>query len=90
MILAIDVGNTNTIFAIYKNDNILGLWRCSTNTKKTCDEYFIWLKELMKLKKLKVDGIDSCVVCSVVPQVVFNLKLLCKKYLNCFGSIFSL
>ena len=82
MLLVIDVGNTNTIFAIYKNDIIFGSWRCSTSTNRTAEEYFVWLKELMKLKNLKTSDINSCVICSVVPQVVFNLKLLSKKYFD--------
>ena len=83
MLLAVDVGNTNTIFAIYNNGSIYGEWRCSTNNDRTADEYYVWLKELISIEKLNISKINSLVICSVVPKVIFNLKLLSKKYFNC-------
>ena len=49
MILAIDVGNTNTVFAIFEKNQKLAQWRCSTSEERTADEYFVWLKSLMDL-----------------------------------------
>ncbi len=83
MLLAVDVGNTNTIFAIYHNGSIYGEWRCSTNNERTADEYYVWLKELMSIENFNITNINSFVICSVVPKVIFNLKLLSKKYFNC-------
>ena len=42
MLLAIDVGNTNTVFAIFEKNKKLAQWRCSTSEERTADEYFVW------------------------------------------------
>jgi len=83
MLLAIDVGNTNTVFAIFDNKEKLAEWRCATEQKRTADEYFVWLKALMELAKIKIVEINSLAVSSVVPQVLFNLRVLSNRYFNC-------
>ncbi len=82
MLLAIDVGNTNTVFAIHDGQDFLSDWRCATEHQRTADEYWVWLNTLIKLDGLDVD-ITEVIVSSVVPQVVFNLRLLCNRYFNC-------
>lgn len=82
MLLAIDVGNTNTVFAIHDGEKFVADWRCATEHQRTADEYYVWLNTLMKLRELDVD-IDQVIVSSVVPQVVFNLRLLSDRYYNC-------
>ena len=83
MLFAVDVGNTNTVFAVFEGRNKLSEWRCATNIVRTADEYFIWLKSLMTLSKIKYQLIDSVIICSVVPQVVFNLRVLSSRYFSC-------
>ena len=83
MLFAVDVGNTNTVFAVFEGRNKLSEWRCATNIVRTADEYFIWLKSLMRLSKIKYQLIDSVIICSVVPQVVFNLRVLSSRYFSC-------
>ncbi|MDQ7079116.1 MAG: type III pantothenate kinase [Paracoccaceae bacterium] len=82
MLLAIDVGNTNTVFAIHDGDGFIADWRCATDPQRTADEYFVWLNTLMTLQGLKPD-IAAVIVSSVVPQVVFNLRLLAHRYFDC-------
>lgn len=82
MLLAIDVGNTNTVFALCEDGSVVAEWRCRTERKRTADEYFVWLQELMRFRKL--DGsVSSVVISSVVPQVVFNLRVLSDRYFAC-------
>ena len=50
MLLAIDVGNTNTVFALYRDDELVGQWRLSTNRERTAEEYAAALIQLMRLK----------------------------------------
>ena len=83
MLLAIDVGNTNTVFAIFQKDKKLAQWRCSTLEKRTADEYFVWLKSLMELEDHKTNAIKAVILSSVVPQVGFNLRVLSDRYFNC-------
>lgn len=82
MLLAIDVGNTNTVFAINDGATILVQWRCATEPDRTADQYYVWLRNLMQLKEIK-DEIDRVVISAVVPQVVFNLRVLSDKYFKC-------
>ena len=79
MLLAVDVGNTNTVFAVYDGDNLLMEWRCCTVVSRTADEYYVWLNALINFQNKKI-LITKMIVCSVVPQVIFNLKLMGKKY----------
>ncbi|WP_416896805.1 MAG: type III pantothenate kinase [Minwuia sp.] len=83
MLLAIDAGNTNTTFAVFDGDEIVGEWRSGTNAARTADEYAVWLSALMGLSDLKFGDIDSAIIASVVPQSLFNLRTLCRRYCNC-------
>ena len=82
MLLAIDVGNTNTVFAIHDDNKFVAYWRCETLVGRTADEYFVWLNQLMELNGVK-GNIDRVVVSSTVPRVVFNLRILSDRYFNC-------
>ncbi len=83
MLLAIDVGNTNTVFAIFDKDKKLSEWRCSTLEERTADEYFVWLKSVMELENQKISFIKAVILSSVVPQVGFNLRILSDRYFSC-------
>lgn len=84
MLLAIDCGNTNIVFAVFDNDgNVMGEWRSSTHTDRTADEFGIWLSQLMQLNGIKAKLIDAAIIASVVPAALFNLKTLCRKYFEC-------
>ena len=82
MLLCIDTGNTNTVFAIWDGQRFLSTWRTSTQWQRTADQYFVWLNTLMRAEKLDVQ-ITEVIISSTVPRVVFNLRLLCDRYFNC-------
>lgn len=82
MLLAIDVGNTNAVFAIHDGKHLLGQWRCVSDYRRTADEYYVWLKQLMEYAGITV-AIRRVVISSTVPRVVFNLRVLCDRYFNC-------
>jgi type III pantothenate kinase len=82
MLLAIDAGNTNTVFAIYEGEEQRGLWRAATDTHRTADEYAVWLIQLMSLKGLKPADIDAAIISTVVPAAMFNLTNLCGNYFD--------
>ncbi len=81
MLLAIDVGNTNTVFAIWDGTEFVATWRTSTEHQRTADQYYVWLSTLMNLKGIEAD-ITDMIVSSTVPRVVFNLRLLADRYFN--------
>ncbi len=82
MLLAIDCGNTNTVFSIWDGTRFLATWRIATDHKRTADEYYVWLQTLITLKRLEVT-IGSAIISSTVPRVVFNLRVLCNRYFDC-------
>ncbi len=82
MLLAVDVGNTNTVFAVHDGRQFVGEWRCATEHLRTADQYFVWLRSLMQLEGRELD-VDAVIVSSVVPQVVLNLRILCARYFDC-------
>ena len=82
MLLAIDCGNTNTVFAIWDGDSFIATWRTSTEWQRTADQYYVWLSTLMRLQNIDAD-ITDVIVSSTVPRVVFNLRVLADRY---FGT----
>ncbi len=82
MLLAIDAGNTNTVFAVYEGEEQRGLWRAATDSHRTADEHAVWLIQLMGLKGLKPSDIDAAIISTVVPAAMFNLTNLCGHYFN--------
>jgi len=82
MLLAIDAGNTNTVFAIWDGDTVRAEWRAETSASRTADEYLIWLTQLMAMEGLKPTNIDGAIIATVVPQALFALRQLCVKYFN--------
>ncbi len=80
MLLAIDVGNTNTLFAVHDGTALIGEWRCRTEAQRTADEYYVWLSALMRLRDLSIDDVNRVIVSAVVPQVLFNLRVLSDRY----------
>ena len=85
MILAIDCGNTNTVFALYSFKNGIkqeGCWRINNNSKRTADSYFPWLLQMLTLSDIKIDDITGVCIASVVTETLFNIKNLTKKYIK--------
>ena len=83
MLLAIDSGNTNTVFAIFDGDSCRAQWRAATDPDRTSDEYAVWLTQLMGLEGLALRDVDGAIIATVVPQGLFNLRSLCRRYFGC-------
>jgi type III pantothenate kinase len=83
MLLAIDVGNTNTKFSIHDGEAWVGHWRASTQAARTADEYAVWLAQLMQFQGLALNQLSACIISTVVPQALFNLRNLARRYANC-------
>lgn len=80
MLLAIDVGNTNAKFAIHDGAGWRAQWRASTDPRRTADEYAPWLSQSMGLAGLGFGDVTACVISTVVPQALFNLRNLSRRY----------
>ena len=80
MLLAIDIGNTNTVFAVCEGDNVVQSWRLRTDVGRSCDEYAAFLQQLFSLLDLHFDNVTGVIVSSVVPEANFHIRGFCKKY----------
>ena len=86
MLLAVDVGNTNTVFALVDSgaQRTLAQWRTATEPQRTADEYAVWLSQIMQLGgQWTPRDVTACIVSTVVPQALFNLRNLARRYLDC-------
>tara|TARA_R110000868_G_scaffold123707_3_gene327415 strand:- start:59448 stop:60227 length:780 start_codon:yes stop_codon:yes gene_type:complete len=82
MLLAIEQGNTNTLFAVHDGRDWIAQWRTATAASRTADEYAVWLTQLLAMRGLKLAALDGCIISSVVPQSIFNLRNLSRRYLS--------
>lgn len=82
MLLAIEQGNTNTLFAVHDGADWIAQWRTATESTRTADEYAVWLSQLLSMHDLKLSALDGCIISSVVPQSIFNLRNLSRRYLS--------
>ncbi|KGM88484.1 pantothenate kinase, type III [Roseovarius mucosus DSM 17069] len=82
MLLAIDCGNTNTVFSIWDGQKFLCTLRTATDHQRTADQYFVWFKTLLHHHGIKAD-ITGVIISSTVPRVVFNLRVFSDRYFNC-------
>ena len=82
MLLAIEQGNTNTLFAVHDGERWIAQWRAATHSTRTADEYAVWLHQLLALAGLSLTAFTGCIISSVVPQSIFNLRNLARRYLH--------
>jgi len=84
MLLAIDAGNTNVVFALIEPDGGAGKvrarWRIATDPRRTADEYAVWLSQLLQLEGLDRSVVSDVIVGTVVPRALHNLQVLSEKY----------
>ena len=82
MLLVIDIGNTNIVFGIYRNDTLVNHWRLSTVLQKTVDEYAMLLESLLSLEKLRLADMHSAIISCVVPPLLISFQMMCCKYIG--------
>lgn len=82
MLLAIDVGNTNIVFALVEGNEIRWRWRIGTDGKRTADEYAVWLNQLMQMEGVERAAVTDVIIATVVPQTLFNLRGLARRFAN--------
>jgi type III pantothenate kinase len=82
MLLAIDAGNTNVVFALVEAGTIRARWRIATDPRRTADEYAVWLNQLLELEGLSRRDVGAVIIGTVVPRALHNLSVLAKKYFD--------
>ena len=83
MLLVIDAGNTNIVFAVHDGADMRAEWRAVTETTRTADEYAVLVSQLFALQGVNFSEIDSAIIASVVPAALFDLRLFCRRYIHC-------
>ncbi|WP_156839252.1 type III pantothenate kinase [Novosphingobium aquimarinum] len=80
MLLAIDAGNTNVVFALFEAGKILARWRIATDPRRTGDEYAVWLLQLLEIRGIDRTRVDRIIISTVVPRALHNLDVLSRSY----------
>jgi type III pantothenate kinase len=80
VLLAIDVGNTNTVFGLYKGDELLKTWRIATRRDHTKDEYAFLLREFFSMSGFELGAVDDVAIASVVPPTIHALERMSEGY----------
>jgi type III pantothenate kinase len=80
MLLAVDAGNTNLVFALADGGAIKARWRIATDPRRTADQYAVWLHQLLELEGYSRDAVTAVIIGTVVPRALHNLEVLASKY----------
>jgi type III pantothenate kinase len=80
MLLVVDAGNTNVVFAVHDGKRWAGIWRIATEPQRTSDEYAVWLLTLLTHAKLAPDLVTGAVIGTVVPAALYHLRRLCRDW----------
>lgn len=90
MLLAIDAGNTNVVFALIdpgsgpgQAGEVRTRWRIATDPRRTADEYAVWLNQLLQLEGYAMASVEAVIIATVVPRALHNLTVLAQKYFRC-------
>jgi type III pantothenate kinase len=80
LLLVIDAGNTNIVFAVHDGAQWRGRWRLATSAQRTSDEYGVWLEALLRREGLEQRHIGRAVIGTVVPTALYHLRRLCREW----------
>lgn len=80
MLLAVDAGNTNLVFALVEDGVIRARWRIATDPRRTADQYAVWLHQLLQLEGFDKSAVEAAIIGTVVPRALHNLEVLASKY----------
>jgi type III pantothenate kinase len=80
MLIALDVGNTNTNCGIFHDDRLIATWNLATISNRTSDEYGILIQQLLTSVNLKCQDIDAIAISCVVPPLLLPLEEMAEKH----------
>jgi type III pantothenate kinase len=82
MLLTIDVGNTNTVLGVFREEELIANWRLTTARTQTVDEYGVLTRNLFSLAGLNKEMISGVIISSVVPPMNWTLAEMSRLYLG--------
>ncbi len=83
MLLAFDIGNSNTVLGVFRDGELLTNWRIETDSHKSADEYGMLVSQLFEYDKLDMGEVDDIIISTVVPSVLYTLEHMSMKYFGC-------
>ena len=82
MLLVVDIGNTNIVFGVYRDDTLINHWRVSTVLERTADEYAIVLNSILYFEKVRLTDIQNVIISCVVPPLLVPFRSICERYIG--------
>ncbi len=76
MLITVDIGNTNVVIGIYRNNDLIAHWRLSSQTARTSDECWILLASLLKSNSIEIEKIQGGIISSVVPNLTSTFMMV--------------
>lgn len=83
MLLAFDIGNSNTVLGVFRDGELLTNWRIETDSHKSADEYGMLVSQLFRYDRLSMEDVDDIIISTVVPSVLYTLEHMSLKYFGC-------
>ncbi len=80
MLLTFDIGNTNIVIGLFKDNKLTHKWRLNSNTKKSADDYAVDIIELFLTEKIDCLQINGSIIASVVPTLTGRIVEAVKKF----------
>ncbi len=82
MLLAVDIGNTDTTLGVFEGEELRATWHMATGIHRMADEYAALLLNLLHHQGLDISEIKEIALCSVVPPLIATFDELCQRYFN--------
>lgn len=82
MVLVVDVGNTNVVLGLFKGQEFINSWRLTTQSKRTSDEFGMFLYDLLKHEGVEISELKDVIISSVVPDIMYSLTSGIIKYIG--------
>jgi type III pantothenate kinase len=82
LLLVIDVGNTNIVYGVYDDKELIAYWRMNTDAQKTSDEFGMFITNILSHNCIPVEKIKAVMIASVNPPVMYSLEHAIRKYIN--------
>jgi type III pantothenate kinase len=82
MLLAVDIGNTHTVFGLFEGTELRTDWRAETRVERTADEYAALLRGLCELEGVGMRDVTAAIISSVVPPATMPVERFFKRYLD--------
>src|SRR5580765_3232657 len=82
MLLAVDIGNTHTVFGLFDGETLRTDWRAETRVERSADEYAALLRALCELEGVALREVTAAIISSVVPPATGPVERFCQRYLQ--------